>query len=351
MDVSGAELKKFNDALGKAFTPDTFERMLEYHAERRLQDYASKSDPMPTITFEVSTAARGEGWLVDLIDAARQALPRNEVFAAMAAQIGVSSLAPELEARIRQDLRYLDIASFLASLTAIESQVCKVEVAAGPSGTGFLLGPDVMMTNHHVLAPVIAGTREPRHVSVRFDYRKASDGSELPGKTVALAASGAWLLDASPPLPSPGAAPTANDRGLDYAVVRLDEPSGRDQVRLAGDGAGLERGWVAMPDPVPELAADAPLAIVQHPEGGALKLAMETQSVIGLTENGVRLRHRTNTEPGSSGSPCFNDAWALVALHCAGQNAAHPDWNEAVPMTEIRSQLEARNTLELLGVD
>ena len=30
------------------------------------------------------------------------------------------------------------------------------------------------------------------------------------------------------------------------------------------------------------------------------------------------LYYRTDTEPGSSGSPCFNDPWELVALHHSG---------------------------------
>ena len=349
MELTGPELRQLNQALGRAYMPTTFAQMLLYYTNRPLQNYAAIGTPMPTILFDVTTAAQAEGWLTELINGARQDRPRSEDIAAFAERIGVSSLVPELEARIRTELAYLDIASFLDNLTRIESQVGQVAVAEGPTGTGFLLGPDVLMTNHHVLAPVIAGTRQPQHVTIRFDYRKATDGSELPGKKFSLAESADWLLDSSPPLPGPGGAPAANDRQLDYALVRLKEQAGSDEVRIDETSAPVARGWVAMPDPVPDLAADAPLSIVQHPEGGSLKLALESKSVVGLVADGVRLRHRTNTDPGSSGSPCFNDAWKLVALHNAADPARPPTWNEAVPMTEIRSQLAARDKLGLLG--
>jgi hypothetical protein len=348
--LKGKELQALNDALGDAFNPDTFQQMLMYYTDRELENYASKWDTMPTITFRVTTAAQAEGWLPELINAARQSRPRSEQFAAFAERIGISSLSPAFEAKIRQDLTYIEIAPFLEELTAIESRVCKVEIAESGSGTGFLVGPDVAMTNHHVLAGVIDGARKSEHVVLRFDYRKAADGSELPGKEFGLAKSDEWLLDASPPFPVDTAlSPSANGKYLDYALVRVEGQPGNDQVRIDASGSGVSRGWIGLPDPVPELRADAPLFIVQHPEGASLKLALESKSILGLVEEGTRVRHRTNTDPGSSGSPCFNEGWKLVALHCAGDRAANPQWNEAVPIAEIGKQLEQRGKTALLS--
>jgi hypothetical protein len=90
--------------------------------------------------------------------------------------------------------------------------------------------------------------------------------------------------------------------------------------------------------------------IVQHPIAGPLKLAIDTQGIIGLNENGTRIKYRTNTEPGSSGSPCFNVNWELIALHHAGDpdfSIEHqPEYNQGVPFYAIYELLKKRNLLD-----
>ena len=45
-------------------------------------------------------------------------------------------------------------------------------------------------------------------------------------------------------------------------------------------------------------------------------MALKTESVIGFNANQTRLRHRTNTEPGSSGSPLFDQNRRIIGtLH------------------------------------
>jgi V8-like Glu-specific endopeptidase len=71
-----------------------------------------------------------------------------------------------------------------------------------------------------------------------------------------------------------------------------------------------------------------------------MKLALDTQAVIGLNGNGTRIRYRTNTDPGSSGSPVFTMDWDIVALHHYGD----PNWqnalfNQGVPIELIRQRI------------
>ena len=57
--------------------------------------------------------------------------------------------------------------------------------------------------------------------------------------------------------------------------------------------------------------------IIGHPEGRDVELSLHDNKLIGCNER--LLHYRTPTEPGSSGSPVFEeDAWKVIALHHAG---------------------------------
>jgi hypothetical protein len=58
------------------------------------------------------------------------------------------------------------------------------------------------------------------------------------------------------------------------------------------------------------------------------------------------VRHRTNTEKGSSGSPCFDLKWNLLALHQCGNPADNPGglarWNQAIPFDTVVALIRRR---------
>ena len=64
----------------------------------------------------------------------------------------------------------------------------------------------------------------------------------------------------------------------------------------------------------------------------------------------TRVRYATNTEPGSSGSPCFDMNWQLAALHHYGDPAwLNPKYNQGVPAHLIRQKIAAEGHAALLG--
>jgi hypothetical protein len=247
-----------------------------------------------------------------------------------------NALLPGLQRNVKPYLAKLDIRVWAERLIKIERRVCRVELEGEALGTGFLVGPDTVLTNWHVFeAAKNAGNLAK--LGCRFDYEVLSDGTTQAGQLVLLA--GADALGTSPYSPGEQAGqpddplPTAEQ--LDYALLRLATRVGDQQV----DGAA--RGWITLPKAVLPLAADAPILIVQHPEGSPMKLAMDTQAVVGLNGNGTRIRYRTNTEPGSSGSPVFSMDWDLVALHHYGDpKYLNPLFNQGVPIELIRQRIE-----------
>lgn len=94
------------------------------------------------------------------------------------------------------------------------------------------------------------------------------------------------------------------------------------------------------------LEAGAPLLIVQQPYGSPMMLALDTEAIIGRNANQTRIRYKTYTYPGASGSPCFTMDWDLAALHHYGDPAwQQPIFNQGVPIELIRSRIVEKGYL------
>lgn len=241
--------------------------------------------------------------------------------------------------KILTDLQIADAALWAADYHAMMGRVALVETGSRGSGTGFLIGPDLLVTNWHVVKCVADGAVATGDVTVRFDYWRPPGGLADRFTDVKLATD--WLVDHSPwsqadVVAGSTALPAVDE--LDYAVLRLARPVGSD------DRDGAPRGWVALPRET-KVAPGQSVLILQHPSGHPLRLAFD--GVLSVNANGTRVRYRTNTLPGSSGSPCFDQNWSLLALHHAGDPRLAPVYNEGVPAAAIRSLLEARGQVAL----
>jgi hypothetical protein len=155
-------------------------------------------------------------------------------------------------------------------------------------GTGWLVGPNLLMTNHHVINAREQGedaAAEPdlrlqtAGMSVLFDY----DSESAAGTSVPVAELVAW------------------DTVLDYAVVRL-----------AGDGRPalpLSAEVVANITPNRAVAVN----VIQHPDGSPKRFGIRNNLVSAATA--TELRYFTDTLGGSSGAPVLDDLWQVVGLH------------------------------------
>jgi hypothetical protein len=277
-----------------------------------------------------------------LVAAAREMRPDDPKIADAAAALGLSSAAParrELQRIIDEHQGLHDPVAWRGRLAQIETQVCRIEISVlggKVRGTGFLVGPDTVLTNHHVIRRLIGGNVQPGAVSLRFDYKVLADGTTVnAGTEVGLADD--WLIASSPPsavdelvdpgdkLPDPGE--------LDFALLRLACALGDKPIGASAPPGSAKRGWIELAD-APNPAPGVPLFIMQHPRGAPVKLA--AGPVLELNGNETRLRYRANTEGGSSGSPCFDINLDLVALHHSGDpdnDPAHrPQYNEGIPI-------------------
>lgn len=101
----------------------------------------------------------------------------------------------------------------------------------------------------------------------------------------------------------------AYNAGVDASFLSLDGLQG------AGDHCPIE------PVPAPYEASQKPrVYVIGYPGGRGLSFSIHDS--LWLDTDGTKLHYRTPTEPGSSGSPVFDQSgWVLVALHHAGLQA------------------------------
>lgn len=113
-------------------------------------------------------------------------------------------------------------------------------------------------------------------------------------------------------------------------------------------------GTVPTAEPLPvftrtvRVTVPAPrMFIIGHPQGGELRFSIHDNRL--LDHSADRLRYRTRTEEGSSGSPVFEaDAWQVVGLHHAGGKfncleVKQPPYeaNEGIAILAIRNAIAA----------
>lgn len=260
------------------------------------------------------------------------------------AQAPVAAQAPGLQRIVNAALPTKDIEVWLQRADTVKRQVCRIQYDGAAAGTGFLVGPAAVLTNWHVVEAAVANG-EVAALSCTFGYVARADGTRETGVDVAVKA----VADSSPYAPAETTAnpdqPEPSAEELDYALLLLADPVGSEAFRDRP-----ARGWMNLSEAAPAQAAGAPLLIVQHPDGAPMKLALDTNAVIGHFGSGRRLRYRTNTDPGSSGSPCLDLDWNLVALHHFGDPAwQKPQFNQGVPIALIAQRLRARGHGGLLA--
>lgn len=160
-------------------------------------------------------------------------------------------------------------------------------------GTGFMIGPRLFMTNNHV----IGSAGEAKQYDLQFNYQFSDDGSRLlPHETYEMDPASVFLTDP----------------GLDFTIVavkpRVKTDSNGTSQLLAGD----EFGYVSLTKNY--FYSEKQLAnVIQHPNGQHKQIAIQENEIASIHKSVVR--YTADTEPGSSGSPVFNNMWRIIALH------------------------------------
>lgn len=177
--------------------------------------------------------------------------------------------------------------------------VCRVKtlgINGGPPSyaTGFLIGPELLVTNNHVLPDPDTASRS----LAEFEYELDVNFVEQRGRIYPFAPLRAFYTSRELDFTVVAISPVAHDGTpiTDFGVVPL----------IAESGKGLVGEHVS---------------VIQHPAGGTKQVVVRENRIIDLDRakfpglNPGFMHYTADTEPGSSGSPVFNDQWNLVAIH------------------------------------
>jgi hypothetical protein len=367
--IPGVQIEDLCSALRSGFSKQSLKEMLRTRLDRRLDDLVSEG-PLKEVIFELVELAELQGWLSRLVCEAYRYNPTNDSLSAVYEKYGWAPSVVEQHDGVVADsdasvssgvpitafcnLPTSSLAIFRERLLAVELGVCSVEIDGTPVATGFLVGPDVVLTAYHSVDNLVVGKTQPSGIAFRFDYKELAGAGTSAGMRVGLRQKGhlvCWSPFSQSDIASDSSMPAVHE--LNYAILRLSRPVG-DEAAAPYAGAGCpRRGWLTLPKEAPDLLPRAGLIIAQHPLGRPLQLAVDTESYFGINSNGTRVRYSLNTSPGSSGSPVFDISWRLVAMHHRRSNSSfsrsESEFREEVPAARIRAAIIAAGHSDVLG--
>jgi endonuclease G len=222
----------------------------------------------------------------------------------------------ELQSWLKPEPEFIDV-GYLKKVIERAASVCRVDLEnRGRSGTGVLIAPTFLLTNYHVLKKEPAEDIQQNAKDVTLSFGCIS------GETSASAAVMFKLAGEAPVLKS---SPVEK---LDYVLLRVEDKV--TQVK------GIEPSILSDSFPDKGMA----LSILQHPGGQTLKLAMSTNGVTGVYQNRGLVQYVTRTAGGSSGSPCFDEDWKIIALHHAERSRAFGAIREGILSRSIHDDIK-----------
>jgi endonuclease/exonuclease/phosphatase family metal-dependent hydrolase/V8-like Glu-specific endopeptidase len=181
------------------------------------------------------------------------------------------------------------------------------------AGTGFLVSPNILLTNNHVLHDVASAA----NATCIFNFQVDESNQLL--ATKGFRVNPERLFVTSKAL-----------GGLDYTFVWVD-----------GD-PGAEFGHINLDRRALQIATDEFANLIQHPGGEPKAVVLQENQV--KWQDVVVVHYTSDSEHGSSGSCVFNNEWKPVALHHASGKAKDPAHGkylyEGIKLGAIAASLE-----------
>lgn len=204
--------------------------------------------------------------------------------------------------------------------------VCRVELAGKTLGSGFLVGPNRVITNYHVAKYALTPSAAPIFKKeLRFRFDTSHDDIHDDDGVVLSVGVGQKPLAYSKDV----------DGGLDYVMAELSDASKHPElskahippVAFSFDGDFTDTRRYAF--------------IIQHPQGQASRIDQGAVTSRFLLNSSHRLLYNIDTDYGSSGSPVILFDGTLLAMHCARGQHYYEQSNVGIFFPRILSDIRA----------
>ena len=200
-----------------------------------------------------------------------------------------------------------------------------IPAADGPGGTprsfictGFLVGPDLLMTNHHCIHDDFGGQASLESIRVYMDYyQERNVDPTLGGVTAGVTA----VLSA--------------DALMDYALLRLDKPIGNTY------------GWLEL-DTTTRVNSSQHVKIISHNAGRSKEIVRRNSQIVDipaghpLASLPFMFAYLADTLGGSSGGPVFlRDGTGVIGInHSSWYDRDGPTFNAGSLMSYIVPEIQ-----------